>query len=78
MKAVVSLTCLNCSYNAGKDDSNNINRENMLLLSRQQPLLYLLSRLWFASTVCPPSTPWKRKKQQIQRGFSPGWAVRFK
>lgn len=45
MKAVVSLTCLNSSYNVGKDDSNDINRENMLLLNRLQPLLYLLSKL---------------------------------
>lgn len=45
MKAVLSLTCLNSSYNAGKDDSNDINRVNMLLLNRLQPLFYLLSKL---------------------------------
>lgn len=56
MKAVVSLRCLGSSYNAGKDDSNNINSDNMLPLHRLQPHFYLLSKLCFASTVCSLSS----------------------
>lgn len=67
MKAVVSLRCLGSSYNAGKDDSNNFDSDNMLPLHRLQACLYLLSKLCFASIVCFLSTLQKsagRKKRK--------------
>lgn len=62
MKAVVPLRCLCSSYNAGKDDSSNINSENMLPLNRLQPYFYLLPKLCFASTVCSLSSLKKQNK----------------
>lgn len=71
---------LRLSYNAGKDDSNNIKNENMLPLNRLQTCLYFQSCALPVLSV--PSLPCKKfgggkrgeeksESQKMQRRFWP-------